>query len=99
MILSEKGSTYKDLLYCTRDENGSYALIYLPQNRPVRIDLEKISGNVKNIWWYDPRTGKVTKGNSIKGKSEETFTPPENGQDWVLVIDDASQKFSKPGTN
>ena len=25
------------------------------------------------------------------------FTPPKEGQDWVLVIDDASKKFNPPG--
>ena len=29
--------------------------------------------------------------------SAETFTPPADNKDWVLVIDDAEKKFKAPG--
>jgi hypothetical protein len=98
LIKSEVGKSYIDLVYATRNEDGSYAMIYLPQNKPVSIDLSKISGSLKNSWWFDPRTGKSIQGKSIKGKSTQTFTPPSEGQDWVLIIDDASKKFLIPET-
>ena len=72
-------------------------MIYLPQNKPVKIDLSKISGGTKNQWWFDVRTGKATSSKSIKGKGVTTFTPPKEGKDWVLVIDDASKGFGVPG--
>ncbi|MDJ1484599.1 glycoside hydrolase family 140 protein [Cytophagaceae bacterium YF14B1] len=97
LITSDKGSTYVDLVQATRDEQGTYALIYLPQSKPVTIDLSKITGKSKNIWWFDPRTGKATKSGSIKDTASQTFTPPPNGTDWILVIDDASKKFKAPG--
>jgi hypothetical protein len=96
LIASNKGSTYTDLVLATRDDKSTYAMIYLPQNKPVSIDLSKISGGTKAVWWFDPRTGKATKGKSAKGGTQ-TFTPPSGGPDWVLVIDDASQKFKAPG--
>ena len=98
LIKSSTGSTYVDLIYATRDENGSFAMIYLPQNIPVKIDVSKISGNTKNVWWFDVRTGKATKGKTIKGNNVQSFTPPAGVEkDWVLVIDDASKKFDAPG--
>ena len=72
-------------------------MVYLPQNKPVKIDLSKISGSSKNVWWYDVRTGKATASKSVNGKGSSTFTPPKEGKDWVLVIDDASMKFGAPG--
>jgi hypothetical protein len=93
LIKSEVGKSYIDLVYATRNEDGSYAMIYLPQNKPVSIDLSKISGSLKNSWWFDPRTGKSIQGKSIKGKSIQTFSPPKEGQDWILIIDDASKNF------
>lgn len=87
LILSDKGSTYIDYVSATRDENRSYAMIHLPQNKPVTIDLSKIKGTVKNVSWYNPRTGKTIKGKQVKSVNNNTFTPPTEGQDWVLIID------------
>lgn len=97
IIISSVGTTYIDLVYATRDSNGSYAMVYLPQNNPVKINLGKISGSAKNVWWYDVRTGTATASKSVSGKGSSTFTPPKKGKDWVLVIDDASKKFGIPG--
>lgn len=98
MIKSPVGTTYVDIVYATRDGNKSYAMIYLPQNKPVKIDLSKILGSTKNVWWYDVRTGKATAAKPVKGSGVNSFTPPKEGKDWVLVIDDASKKFEVPGS-
>lgn len=97
LISGDAGKGYLNHITATRDEASSYAFIYLPQNKPVRIDLSKISGSSKNVWWYDPRSGAATKGKAAKGKGVAQFTPPKEGQDWVLVIDDASKKYRYPG--
>jgi hypothetical protein len=97
LIKSNPGKDYKDLLIATRDESGAYAMIYLPQNEEVQVDLSKISGSSKNVWWFDPRTGASIAGKQAKGKGVASLKPPAFGQDWVLVIDDASKKFSAPG--
>ncbi len=97
IIKSTVGKTYVDIVYATRDENKSYAMIYLPQNTPVTIDLSKITGRSKNVWWYDVRTGVAKKEKSVNGNSIKSFTPPLEAKDWVLIIDDASLKFGTPG--
>ena len=97
LIRSDTGSTYVDYITATRDGEGSYALIYLPQNRPVTISTDKITGDRKKVWWFDPRTGKSIAGKDLKGRKPATLTPPAGGKDWVLVIDDASRNFNPPG--
>lgn len=97
IIKSKVTGNYVDYISATRDAEKSYAMIYLPQNKPVKIDLSKIFGATKNIWWYDPRTGKSTASKSVKGNGTKNFTPPKEGKDWVLVIDDASKGFKEPG--
>lgn len=97
LLAGKPGSSWVDLNYATRDESRSYAMIYLPQNQPVQIDLSKITGTTKNVWWYDVRTGQAVASKPAKGNSTQRFTPPPNGKDWVLVIDDASKKFEAPG--
>jgi hypothetical protein len=84
------------LIIASRDENGTFAFIYLPQNAPISVDLKKITGEKKNITWYDPRTGKSLKEKDTASKGVVTFTPPKDGQDWVLIIDDATYKYKTP---
>jgi hypothetical protein len=98
LIKSDPGKDYKDLLIATRDASGAYAMIYLPQNKEVQVDLSKISGASKNIWWFDTRTGRSTPGKQAKGKGLLSLNPPASGQDWVLVIDDSSKNYPAPGT-
>jgi hypothetical protein len=97
IIKSAAGKDYKDLIYATADANKTYAMIYLPQNNAVSVDLSKVSGNKKNAWWYDVRNGKATPITSAGSKGTKSFTPPKNGVDWVLVIDDASKNYGAPG--
>lgn len=96
IILSNAGTDWKDLLIATRDANNTYAMIYLPQNQPVTIDVSRLSGSIKKVYWYSPETGKVVPGADVKS-GQRTFTPPKEGKDWVLVIDDAGRKYPQPG--
>ncbi|MES1217629.1 MAG: putative collagen-binding domain-containing protein, partial [Bacteroidota bacterium] len=65
---------------------------------PFHVVLGKIAGNELQAYWYNPRTGKSTDIGNIPNKDEKEFTPPSSGygQDWVLVLDDASKKYAKP---
>jgi hypothetical protein len=98
IIKSKFTQDYKEYIAATRDSEKSYAMLYLPQNKSVSVDLSKVSGSRKNVWWFDPRTGEATQGKSVSGGGTKSFSPPQAGQDWVLVIDDASKNFQKPGT-
>ncbi|MEM6322012.1 MAG: glycoside hydrolase family 140 protein [Bacteroidota bacterium] len=83
----------------TKDQNGSYAMVYFPTGQPTELDLSTLTGDNLDIWWYDTRTGAAFKSESIQKSNRWTATPPSSGkgQDWVLVVDDASSNFSKPG--
>lgn len=83
----------------TRDANGSYAMIYLPAaGQTVTVDTSKLSGKRLRASWYDPRTGKsrALRGEfPVGGKLD--FTAPEDGPDWVLVLDDGARGYPPPG--
>ena len=96
LIAKEPGSTYKDAIIATRDEKGTYAFVYLPQNKPISIDLGKISGDNKIITWFDPRTGKSILEKPVRSNGVVIFTPPKKEMDWVLIIDDASLDYKAP---
>ena len=97
LIASDPGSTYLDVICATLDSQGSFAMVYLPQSKTIKIDLSKINGATKNVWWFDPRSGKCIAAKPVKGNGIHSFDPPQSSQDWVLVLDDASRKFSEPG--
>jgi hypothetical protein len=87
-----EGMLDKDLTArATRATDGSYAFVYLPGPRPLKVDLGKLAGPF-NEHWYDPRTGAVH-----PAKLEDGFYNAPTAEDWVLVIDQASKGFSTPG--
>jgi len=84
----------------TRDEGGSYAMLYLPAaGQTVSVDTSKLSGKRLKAWWYDPRTGKAAaqEGEFPVGGELSFTSPKEEGPDWVLVLDDAARGFGPPG--
>ena len=81
----------------TRDADGSYALVYLPSCQPVTVDLERLSGEMLNVTWYDPRTGEARPAGQVTRCRQQSFTPPTVWPDWVLVLDDAARGYPVAG--
>jgi hypothetical protein len=83
----------------TRDESGSYALIYAPAGRPFQVHMQTLSGTSVKATWFNPRDGSVQPIGEFSNVGERTFTPPNPGEllDWVLVLDDASKNYPLPG--
>jgi len=82
----------------TRDESGSYAMVYAPVGRPFSVHMDKISGPVR-AWWFNPRNGEATLIGELPNTGVRQFLPPDPGEeiDWVLVLDDVSKNFPRPG--
>jgi hypothetical protein len=84
----------------TRDEAGTYAMVYAPIGRQFSVRMDAIKGNKVVAWWFNPRNGEATKiGTFANDNNERSFMPPAEGEmlDWVLVLDDASCKYPAPG--
>lgn len=83
----------------TRDQEGSYAMIYVPVGRKFTVRMNVIKGSDVVAWWYDPRTGEAKPAGKYKNTGTQTFVPPLPGEsvDWVLVLDDASKNYLAPG--
>jgi hypothetical protein len=62
------------------------------------IRISKLNTEAIHSYWYDPRTGEVTLIETIEEMSDRRFTPPSSGRgnDWILVLDDASRNFRLP---
>lgn len=89
----ESGETYAA---AARASDGSFAIVYIPTNRTLTIDLSKIAGPTAHAWWFNPRTATATFINSYKTTGSTIFTPPDE-YDWVLVIDNAALNLPSPG--
>ncbi len=91
-------------IQATRDADGSYIMVYLPQAKSVTVNTSGISGEDVRVWWFDPRTGQAADSGVVKRRATMTLSPPvaassDTDVDWVLVLDDAASAFSPPGAS
>jgi len=84
----------------TRDEAGTYAMVYAPVGRRFTVNTGALSGEKLRAWWFNPRTGEANVAEEFARTETKTFLPPSPGEleDWVLVIDDVAQNYPAPGT-
>jgi hypothetical protein len=78
-----EGSAYK---VATRDEKGSYILVYSPAGHPFEVDMTRLSGTA-HAAWFDPRTGASKALGEYSNSGTQKFTPPTYGPDWILTLD------------
>ena len=94
MILnqSEERARY---MVATRDDEGRYAMVYLPLGGKVTLDLSALAASELTAWWYNPRTGGASAGQKVARAESVSFDAPPIGTDWVLVLD--AEDFGAPG--
>lgn len=93
VIAGENGERY-DRLVATRGDD--YMLIYTYNGNDLKIDMTKISGVEKKVWWMKPSSGEYTYLGNYKN-GIQTFFPPgryRQGNDWVLIIMDSDSQFN-----
>lgn len=84
----------------TRDQEGTYAMIYAPVGRTFTVRMEVIQSPEVTAWWYNPRTGEAEQIDVYDNTGTRAFTPPDPGEnlDWILVLDDKSKNYQAPGS-
>jgi len=104
LILAGQGHG-PERVQATRDgtpghNDATYVMVYFPEHRKVTILTETLAAATLRGWWFNPRTGKGSALDTMTNQSEMPFMPPTNvpGEDWVLVLDDASEGYSQPGS-
>ncbi len=82
-----------------RDGDSNYIMVYLPVGKEIKVQTEALKGNQLRIWWFNPKTGKAHQSGILKNNKFITATAPTTGyeNDWVLIMEDASNKFNDPG--
>jgi hypothetical protein len=83
----------------TRDESGSYAMVYAPVGRAFEVRTSRLSGSMLRGWWFNPRDGSARLIGEFPRTEVRKFISPTPGEllDWVLVLDDVTANFSAPG--
>jgi len=83
----------------TRDQEGTYAMVYAPIGRPFSVRMNKINGSKVKAWWFNPRNGEAQSIGEFPNTGDRQFDPPNSGEmlDWILVLDDASRRYLPPG--
>ena len=70
-------------------------MVYNYTGRPMQIDLTKISGAKKNVWWYNTKNGKLT----YIGEYDNKITTFQydagymSGNDQVLIAIDTDKNY------
>ena len=91
-IIVENGKQY-DRLIATR--GNDYLLVYNYTSRDMKLDLTKISGKKKNVWWMNAGTGILRYLGEYESKVL-TFRPHKTGfgiEDGVLIAVDAAKSY------
>lgn len=92
-LIVENNLAPSERIQATR--GNDYLFVYTSQGKPFTVNLNKISGDSLQAYWYNPRTGQSINNSIIANKGNKRFIPPTSGygQDWVLVMDDVSKKY------
>ncbi|MBQ7421673.1 MAG: glycoside hydrolase family 140 protein [Prevotella sp.] len=93
IIVGKNGTKYNRLI-ATR--GNDYLLVYNYNSVPMKLDLTKISGGKKNVWWMDAATGGLTYIGDFDNKViifNQQNPHPGIPNDGVLIAIDARKDY------
>jgi hypothetical protein len=92
IIAGTNGERY-DRAIATRGKD--YLLVYNYSGRPMQVDLTRISGAKKKVWWYAAKDGKLEYLGEFDSKitSFQHDSGYMSGNDQVLIAVDASKNY------
>ena len=96
IIAGENGQRY-DRLIATRGHD--YLLVYNYTARSMSIDLRRISGKQKDLWWMNPQDGTFTYIGRVNDgiHTLQPDCPYAAGQDRVLIATDSRSQYLTTG--
>jgi hypothetical protein len=93
-IITFDGGERGEYRTATRDSQGRYAMVYLPNPHAVTVRLDWAAGDSVKASWYNPRSGVSQSIGVFSTQDDVTFDPPVDGPDWVLVLDSLNRDSS-----
>ena len=98
IVINGQATENAEHIEAFRDEQGRYLMVYLPVGKKITVRTAAIPSKKINAYWFNPKDMKVMNIKGTRNTQQLTVEPPTTGKgnDWVLVVDDASQKFKAP---
>jgi len=93
-VLADQGERYNHLA-AIRGKNC--LLVYTYNGRPISLKIDQITWGCFRIYWFSTRNGQIVEAGIFDKKKDPVFDPPgiqENGNDWVLILENSSSKDS-----
>ena len=93
-IIAGRNGKHYDRLIATR--GNDYLMVYDYNSDPMPVDMRKISGAKKNVWWMDAATGALTFIGTFDNGTKTFFQQnPHRGtpNDGVLIAVDADKNY------
>jgi hypothetical protein len=93
-VVIENNLSASERIQATRGMD--YIFIYTAAGKPFTVVMGKIEGKTLNVSWFNPRNGSVSKDPQVRNTGNIQFKPPTSGygQDWVLILDDATKNYT-----
>lgn len=97
LLVGSYGEKYHRPCAC---RGKDYMLVYSYTAEPIRLDLTRISGERKHVWWYDPASGCLIDGGIVRNSADRLFKVPKRARrtseavsDVVLIVTDAAATY------
>lgn len=98
-VVTNGGGAYPGTITALRATDGETVILYLPGGTlDPTVVMGQVSGGEAKAWWFNPRTGGQALISTYRTASGNGTFPLPDGNDWVLVLDDATQNLAAPGT-
>jgi len=82
-----------------RTSDGQTIIAYIPNGNAttLTVDMTKITSAKQSAraWWFNPSNGNTVAIGTFPTSGDRTFSAPD-GNDWVLVLDDANARLKAP---
>jgi hypothetical protein len=80
-------------------DDATFLIVYSPRGERFTIDKSLFRTKKTKEIWFDPRYGIASPVHTPDTKGIQTYTPPTSGRgnDWILIIEDASLNLPLPG--
>lgn len=106
-VFDDSAGSNETRLQAIRNSTGQFAMVYITNGKSITADMTKIAGTTCVAWWFDPRTRNATLIGEYPTTGTQAFDPPgsptsfntNNGNDYVLVLDNKARNYPQPGTN
>ncbi len=96
-IRSEVPGAGRYFFAATRDIDRTFAMVYVPVGRRFKVNMASIERGPIVATWFNPRNGSYEQIGVFPNEGEIEFISPTPGEavDWVLVLDEAAQNYSR----